>query len=263
MKQCTKCLIPKILDDFNKYFNKKTNQYKYEPFCKECAALKRKNIYNNNQEKYKKKARDHYEDNKEYYLNYTLENKDKLKKYAEEYRVEHKDEVKKYQANRYEENKNNIKKQIKEYKKNNKDKVKQCNATYYLENKDKVSKQNQAYHKERKLTDPLFKLRCNISSLICIYLKKNGYKKNSKTAHILGCTFEEFKKHLEKQFDSKMNWNNQGTYWELDHIKPISLATTEQELIELNHYTNFQPLYWEDNLNKSNKYHGNNTKTKT
>lgn len=51
-----------------------------------------------------------------------------------------------------------------------------------------------------------------------------------------------------------MTWQNQGSYWYMDHIKPVSLATNEKELIELNHYTNFQPLFWKDNLSKSNKY---------
>ncbi len=41
----------------------------------------------------------------------------------------------------------------------------------------------------------------------------------------------------------------------MDHIKPISLARTESEVIELNHYTNFQPLWAKDNLSKGKKYH--------
>ena len=56
------------------------------------------------------------------------------------------------------------------------------------------------------------------------------------------------------KFDENMNWDNQGTYWHMDHIKPISLAKTENEAYELNHHTNFQPLYWRDNLKKSNYY---------
>jgi len=50
-----------------------------------------------------------------------------------------------------------------------------------------------------------------------------------------------------------MTWKNHGE-WHFDHIKPISLAKTEQELIELNHYTNFQPLWAKINIIKSNKY---------
>ena len=39
----------------------------------------------------------------------------------------------------------------------------------------------------------------------------------------------------------------------MDHIIPISSAETEEDIYRLNHYTNFQPLYWEDNLRKGNK----------
>ena len=38
------------------------------------------------------------------------------------------------------------------------------------------------------------------------------------------------------------------------HIKPISLATNEDEVYELNYYTNFQPLWAFDNLSKGNKF---------
>ena len=83
---------------------------------------------------------------------------------------------------------------------------------------------------------------------------KSGLNIFRKTQEILGCSFEEFKIYLEEQFDENMNWDNQGSYWHMDHKKPISLAMTEEEVYELNHYTNFQPLYWEDNLSKGNKY---------
>jgi hypothetical protein len=89
--------------------------------------------------------------------------------------------------------------------------------------------------------------------LILLSFKSNFTKKSKKTSEILGCTFEDFKIYLESKFDENMNWENQGTYWHLDHIIPISSAQTEQEVYKLNHYTNFQPLYWLDNLKKSNK----------
>jgi hypothetical protein len=78
---------------------------------------------------------------------------------------------------------------------------------------------------------------------------RKGFSKKSKTFEILGCTFEEFKIHIEKQFKPWMNWENRGKYngkinfgWDLDHIIPIYKAKTEEEIFHLNHYTNFQPL---------------------
>ena len=59
---------------------------------------------------------------------------------------------------------------------------------------------------------------------------------------------------MESKFDENMNWANQGTYWHIDHIIPISSAKTEEDIYILNHYTNLQPLYWLENIKKSNKY---------
>jgi hypothetical protein len=42
-----------------------------------------------------------------------------------------------------------------------------------------------------------------------------------------------------------MKWDN----IHLDHIKPIN-SYYRKEVLELNHYTNFQPLFVKDNLSK-------------
>lgn len=80
-------------------------------------------------------------------------------------------------------------------------------------------------------------------------IKRCGYTKKSKTYEILGCTYDEFKLHLESKFEYWMNWDNHGKYngeknygWDLDHIIPLSSVKTEEDIIRLNHYTNIQPL---------------------
>ena len=108
------------------------------------------------------------------------------------------------------------------------------------------------YMKNRKLKDPLFHLICNISSRIKQDIRRKNFTKKSRTYEILGCSYEEFKNHIENQFKDGMTWENYGE-WQYDHIIPISSATNEAEVIRLNHYTNFQPLWKFDNLKKSNK----------
>ena len=151
----------------------------------------------------------------------------------------------------------------------NKEKRKEASKQYYIQNQEiqKISQKynrsinkenrrqyNNIYFRKRKQKDSLFKLKCDLRCSLNHIFQKLFLKKNKKTVEILGCSFEEFKIHLEKQFDSNMNWNNRGSYWELDHIKPISLAKSEQEVIELNHYTNLQPLSKIENRKKSNHF---------
>ena len=163
-------------------------------------------------------------DKKEYMKNYRIKNSEKLNLY------------------------------LKEYRDNNQDRIQTLRKNYYENNKEHVKKKSYNYVKYKGKTDPLFKLTRNIRSLINISFRSKFTTKSKRTIEILGCSFEEFYKHLESKFDDKMNWENQGTYWHMDHIIPISSAKTEDEVYKLNHYTNFQPLYWEDNLKKSNKY---------
>lgn len=167
-------------------------------------------------------------------------------------------------------NKDKIDQSNKKYRLRNKENIKQRNSQYLLENKDKKREYNKQYRlknkenrnfktRERKKNDPLFKMKHNISSLILKTFKQNNCKKNNKSTEILCCSMQEFKLYIEKQFEPWMNWQNHGKYdknkqtWQLDHIKLISLAKNELEVIQLNHYTNFQPLESMENLLKYNK----------
>ena len=82
-----------------------------------------------------------------------------------------------------------------------------------------------------------------------------GYRSTS-----MGCTSQELRAHLEKQFAPEMNWDNYGRVWSVDHIKPLSLfdLTLKEEQLKANNYTNLQPLLVKDNIRKGNKYNGIN-----
>jgi hypothetical protein len=111
---------------------------------------------------------------------------------------------------------------------------------------------NKIYKRNRMATDVNFRMRCNIRSLIKTAIKRKGYKKNSKTFDILGCDYEAFKAYFEPLFKPGMTWENHGA-WHIDHIYPVSRATDEKHLIELNHYTNLQPLWAGENFSKGIK----------
>jgi len=110
------------------------------------------------------------------------------------------------------------------------------------------------YQKCRK--DPAKHLGGNMSSYIRTVLK--GKKNNQRWVDLVGYTALELIKHLEKQFDDKMTWDNYGPYWHVDHIKPVSLfnytSVEDVEFVECWSLNNLQPLEASENLRKSNKY---------
>jgi hypothetical protein len=135
------------------------------------------------------------------------------------------------------------------YNKKNKKKQSEVFKIWYEKTKADRREHKRLYAKNKRKTDKLFHLRESISRLIRTSITRNNYKKKSKTQEIIGCSFEEFKIHIESQFESWMVWGNRGKYngkynygWDMDHIIPVSSAQTEEEIIKLNHYTNFQPL---------------------
>lgn len=135
------------------------------------------------------------------------------------------------------------------YRLNNPDKVKLRRKTYYENNKEKQFK----YVRERKKIDPIFKLSNNIRRRINIFLSLNDITKKNKTFDIVGCSPEFLKEYLEKQFTEGMSWELMGQHIHIDHIIPLSSATTEEEVYKLCHYTNLQPLWAKDNLSKGKK----------
>lgn len=140
----------------------------------------------------------------------------------------------------------------KEYRLINKKHIKTHKHNSYINNKEIIIKRNVNYYRNKYKTDPIFALNMRIRRLIRHTISDFGFTKDSKTQQILGCTFEEFKEHIENQFTEGMNWCNREL-WHLDHIYPVSKAVDEDHLIQLNHYTNFQPLWAEDNIRKGNK----------
>lgn len=133
------------------------------------------------------------------------------------------------------------------------DSAKKCNKLKTdIEYRSKKTKYNREYKRTRTATDIDFRNRCNIRSLIKTAIKKRGYKKNSKTFDILGCEYEIFKDYFESLFKPGMTWENHGD-WHIDHIYPVSKAKDEQHLLQLNRYTNLQPLWADENWAKGTK----------
>jgi hypothetical protein len=133
---------------------------------------------------------------------------------------------------------------------NEKRKLRLKNDPEYKE-KERVRQYNKWKRKWNE--NELFAIKVRLRNLIRNSFRRTGYKKfNTSTKDIIGISYEEFKIYLESKFIDGMNWDNRGE-WHIDHIVPLSTANNKDELRELCHYTNLQPLWAEDNIKKSNK----------
>jgi hypothetical protein len=121
-----------------------------------------------------------------------------------------------------------------------------------VENDKRFSKtpHRAAYHREWKRTkresDHLYRLREIMRSRLYAATKMKGWGKCGRASENLGCSFEVLMSHLAKQFKPGMTWENHGE-WEIDHITPLALATTKDELMRLCHHSNLQPLWKSEN----------------
>jgi hypothetical protein len=189
------------------------------------------------------------------------DNKESLQKYGEEYRDANRDKQRERDRLNYQQNKEEIKLRQREYYKTHPRPKKEV-IKKPREKKSSWNERNPGYyvnyHRERKKVDPIYKLIYNTRSLIGGSFKRscNGtYRKSIGTEEILGCTLLEFTEHIQNLFQEGMTIYNYGQ-WELDHKIPISSAQTEEDIVRLNHYSNYQPLWKKDNLKKSNKIVG-------
>lgn len=202
-KNCKKCGLEKVLNEF--YTDKRTKDG-YESGCKEC----------------KKK--------------YNAENKERISQNKKEYLKRNREALLEYKKN---------------YKQQNPDKVKESNKKWYNKNKNiqEYKEKKNEYHKFKMSNDILYATKNLTTNLISKSFRNKGFTKRSRTNEILGCSFEEFKNYIESKFENWMNWENRGLYngesnygWDIDHIVPLSIAESEDDIIRLNHYTNLRPL---------------------
>ena len=143
---------------------------------------------------------------------------------------------------------------------NNPEKAKESSAIWRTENPEKAKAfvSNRIYKAEyarnRRQKDPLYRFFHSIRSQAVRVVKQVGLgKKPTSTFKWVGCSPEQLKAHIESLFQEGMTWDNYGKYgWHVDHIRPVSSFKPE-EWDQINHYTNLQPLWWQDNLSKSNK----------
>lgn len=131
-----------------------------------------------------------------------------------------------------------------------KETILESNREWKISNKESYRASERIRENERRLTDPLFKLKKIVRNRLYSAIKY-GLKSGS-AVNDLGCTVDFLKIYIESKFQIGMNWENHGE-WELDHIIPLSKfdLTNREELLIACNYKNLQPLWKKDHLEKT------------
>ena len=218
-KICKVCNKEKDINEFRKYKVNKENKTYYRSSCIICERKTRMESYYKNLEK-----------NREYSRINHQKNKDKHKERISEYN--------------------------KKYYKENKEKLIEKSKERYRKDKKAKNTYNAKYIKLKRKNDKIFLLKINIRRNIRDSFKRINKKKNKKTEEILGCSLENFIDYLiktyEKNYNEKWSWEYIKNV-NIDHIIPLALAKTEEDVMKLCHYTNLQLLKTEDNKKKGAK----------
>ena len=110
---------------------------------------------------------------------------------------------------------------------------------------------------------PMSKIEKNIAHSIRSRINKSIKNKTKSSQELTGKSWKDLVLYLESKFYSNprnnemMTWENYGRNgWHIDHIRPLSSFNLDDPL-QINdacHYTNLQPLWWFENLKKSDFY---------
>jgi len=208
-KTCARCKEVKTCADF---YKSNTKYDGLKSSCKTCHGKYEKEYDEKHKDKHNSKMQD-----------YRKRNPAKIKEISKRsYYKDHKKTLEKEQTPERKDQKKKAKKVLLEK-----------NPTYFKD-----------YVKSKRATDPQYRLGTSLRSRVNSALKGKA-KKSAKTMELVGCTMDFLKEYLEARFLPTMTWDNYGSLWHLDHIKPCSkydlTDITQQQLCF--HYTNLQPLF--------------------
>ncbi len=237
-KHCGRCKVFKPITLFG---NSTTTWDKLRPTCKDC--LKQINIET-------KEKRTEY--NKQYWEKTKEQQTEKNKKWREA-------------------NKEHVREKMKEWLENNKEHKKQKDRDYRIATWDKKKEYMRSWKRsdyqdlktnpERQQELIEYKIHTNTGRRIREFL---GQFKSERCMDYVGCSLDQFKKHIEHQFLEGMNWDNYGedndgnrvNAWHIDHIIPckaFNLSVDIEAKACFNH-RNLRPLWATDNIIKSDTY---------
>jgi 5-methylcytosine-specific restriction endonuclease McrA len=175
-----------------------------------------------------------------------------------EYYSHNSDKVKKTHKEYYEGNKGLFREKSARFERLNPGNSSERSKKHYLNNRSEVLIRNRETLKKRYHSDSVYKLRLLISGKLRSALTgRSLYSERSQMYQIVGISASDLVIYLWGTFESTYGLARNDISLdsvEIDHIVPKSKGKTEEEVKKLNHYTNLQLLFKEDNQKKHAKY---------
>ena len=107
--------------------------------------------------------------------------------------------------------------------------------------------------RQKYKNNPVYNLQCRLRSRLrdCLFRQTT----TATTSNLIGCTWDQLKVHIEKQFCDGMTWENMGK-WHIDHKIPCRAFKEDEPEIQkiVFWYQNLQPLWGPDNMFKASTY---------
>ena len=121
-------------------------------------------------------------------------------------------------------------------------------------NRDKVRQRDKDRHYKR-YADPTYRVSKQMSNKINLLIKD---KNNTSWVKCVEYSINDLMTHLEAKFRDGMTWDNYGSHWHIDHIKPVSwfkfTSKNDAEFKQCWALSNLQPLLVKENLTKGNRF---------
>jgi hypothetical protein len=139
-----------------------------------------------------------------------------------------------------------------ERSKTQRDKCNERNRKYKESHKEKIQTYNREYVSKKRNEDIQYRLRSSVTGRMRTVLETSNV---DDLVCLIGCSPKQCKHWLSYQFDEHMSWDNHGTYWQIDHVIPLSvfdMTLKSQQVLACN-WSNIRPLKGCDNRLKTNE----------
>jgi len=159
-----------------------------------------------------------------------------------------------YRAEYYKKKKCEIKKNSARWRKENPHRYAELRRKHRSKNIDTLRASDARYRRERYENDPEFRCIRSLRARFITALSREKISKKGSFCKGLGYRGADLVRHLERQFEKGMTWDNHGE-WHIDHITPISKLVREgvTDPSVVNCLSNLRPIWAKENISKGSE----------